>query len=468
MNTLKHLLLALVAASMLGLSSCGGGTQVAEGGIGGSGISSGSISGFGSVIVNGVEFNTDNARFSKDGDTAVTQDNLAIGMVVTIQGKINADGVTGTADSVSYLDLLEGPVKSVGTSSFVAMGQTVLVDSSTVFAGPSVSSLADLAEGKVVEVSGFFTAQPNVIHATYVELTNSIDHEVKGIVTAVDKQANQLAIAGLVVTTSEAGSFSQGDFVEAKGVVNGQGALDATEVTKLNKGLDLKDADEAELEGLVTSDCGTVVPCTFQIGFVPVQVSASTEFDGGGHVADILQGARVEVEGKLVNGVIEAREIQFKDGIELFADVAAKGTDTVTLEYGDTDLTVQVDSGTDFKSFDNGFDGIQVGPNNHVAVRARDLRGSGGGIKAVSIENKSDDNNVVLQGPVDSENGDVLTIMGISFNLRAMGNLSYRAGEDQSLSLTQFLDAVQEGDVVRLTGQINSGGIDWSQITIRN
>jgi len=43
-----------------GILGPGGGDGRASGGIGGTGISKGTVTGFGSVIVNGVTFNTDN------------------------------------------------------------------------------------------------------------------------------------------------------------------------------------------------------------------------------------------------------------------------------------------------------------------------------------------------------------------------------------------------------------------------
>ena len=90
----------LMAVLLVGMAACGGGTQLAGGGIGGTGISQGSITAFGSVWVNGVEFDTTNAAISRDGST-VAQDDLHIGMVVTIDGSINSDGVSGTGTSVT-------------------------------------------------------------------------------------------------------------------------------------------------------------------------------------------------------------------------------------------------------------------------------------------------------------------------------------------------------------------------------
>ncbi len=81
--------LSLMTVFIAGLTACGGGTQVAGGGIGGTGISQGSITAFGSVWVNGVEFDTSNASILRNG-SSVTQSDLAIGMVVTVDGSVNS------------------------------------------------------------------------------------------------------------------------------------------------------------------------------------------------------------------------------------------------------------------------------------------------------------------------------------------------------------------------------------------
>ena len=70
-----HRMLKLAAAPIaLGvLSACGGGggggVGVADGGIRGTGSSVGPVSGFGSVFVNGVKFETDGRVSSDDGGT---------------------------------------------------------------------------------------------------------------------------------------------------------------------------------------------------------------------------------------------------------------------------------------------------------------------------------------------------------------------------------------------------------------
>ena len=128
---------ALFTAIALSVIACGPSGTGGLAGIGGSGyVSSGSVTGFGSVFVNGVEFETDSATFDVDGDSG-TQDDLAIGMIVRVDGTINEDGVSGIATNISFDDELQGPVSAVGPigpdgvrRTITVLGITVVLDSS--------------------------------------------------------------------------------------------------------------------------------------------------------------------------------------------------------------------------------------------------------------------------------------------------------------------------------------------------
>jgi hypothetical protein len=129
------ILILTIAMSLTASCSSGGG----GGGIGGSGIvAQGTITGFGSVFVNGVEYNTNGTNFTV-GETGGTEADLAIGMVVRVNGSINDDGVTGTAESIVYDAELEGPIVNAPvesdegqTKSFTVLGKNVVVTGSTV------------------------------------------------------------------------------------------------------------------------------------------------------------------------------------------------------------------------------------------------------------------------------------------------------------------------------------------------
>ena len=51
--------------------------------------STGTITGFGSVFVNGIEFETGSSSFDVDDNPSSSEDDLAIGMVVTVVGGVS-------------------------------------------------------------------------------------------------------------------------------------------------------------------------------------------------------------------------------------------------------------------------------------------------------------------------------------------------------------------------------------------
>ena len=130
----------------------------ATGGIDRGGVAVGPIDGFGSVIVNGIRFDTSDTQFSID-DGVGGQDDLSVGQVVIVRGSIDDDGLNGTADSVEYDDAVEGPIDAgsidLAAGTFSVLGQRVRVTTTTVFDDSiQPQSLDGLAEGDVVEISG--------------------------------------------------------------------------------------------------------------------------------------------------------------------------------------------------------------------------------------------------------------------------------------------------------------------------
>jgi hypothetical protein len=174
MKPLKLVTLATTASTIALLASCGGG--------GG---------GFGSIYVNGVEFDTDGATYWVDDNSATSDDALGVGMKVKVVGRVNKDGKTGTADSIYYDDDLEGPIDSgslvvsASTATFSILGMEVSADADdTVF--DDGASFSGLVEGQEIEVSGFFNGTRLI--ASRIELQNDADddYEVKGTISQYD------------------------------------------------------------------------------------------------------------------------------------------------------------------------------------------------------------------------------------------------------------------------------------------
>ena len=111
----------------------------------------GPVTGFGSVIVNGVRYDDagiDNTTFLDDHGRS--KSDLAAGMMV----KVTATGVndvsgTGTATKIAVLRHVDGPLDDNGvtlaTNRMKVMGQTVVMDTTTVFDNVVAGGLLDLA-----------------------------------------------------------------------------------------------------------------------------------------------------------------------------------------------------------------------------------------------------------------------------------------------------------------------------------
>lgn len=466
------LLLGVLLIILLTLTACGGGGASSEGGIGGSGISRGvtqnqdQTSGKQKVTVNGVAFDTNNAKFNSEGQPA-TQQAIQLGMVVTVTGTINPDGVTGTAATVSYDDILEGPIQQINTSTLIVMGQTVIFDGLTKFNG--FTSVTELQPGDVIEVSGFFTANQDV-YATYIEeKTPAQEHEITGLVSKLDPATSDFNIGMLrVINNSGNSGWQDGDLVRAEGSYNAtSGEFNATSVELFNRNLELEDADEAELEGLVTSPCldasnNIALPCSFTLGFVTVHVVSNTDLDGG-LLVDIQPGTHIEVEGRLQNNVILAEEIEFEDNIELISNVTAVDTlnKSITLEFGINDVTVFYDEAITelegFPAFSN------IDPTAHIEVRARQVGANQ--YLATRIENKAGDTKLLIQGTLENKSQPEITLLGVTID--TTGLELEDSDSEQMLSPSEFFNLIETNkSVIKLEGTIDQQTLTWTKAEI--
>ena len=153
----------------------------------------GTITGFGSIYVNGVEYDTNGASYDVDDASASNDSALAVGMVVKVQGSVNADGRTGSASSISYDDEIEGIVEDLvadandpSVKTFTVMNTVVRVaQNSTNFDGEDDASFSfdTIMNGDNVEVSGEYDG--DILVASYIEKQDSADDdfEAKGTVS---------------------------------------------------------------------------------------------------------------------------------------------------------------------------------------------------------------------------------------------------------------------------------------------
>jgi hypothetical protein len=290
------------------LSACGSGSPSASAGAGGasgsgSASASGTITGFGSLFVNGKKFETENVEVRHDGITerctitANVNDRCGLkeGMTVTVSGAFS--GSVHRASTIVQEDTLEGPItsKDIANSQFAVLGQTVLVDDTTKF--DSGLSLAALAVNDVVEVSGYVKSD-GVIVASFIERKNGVAGcgtegcEIKGIVKSHDHANTRFQIGGLTVMydldssnatpdtiidnsmPAPTGSNWNDIFVEVKGTSLVGTTLTATNIERENAGAG-NAVDEFEVEGFVTqagTQTGNIID--FTIGTTQVRTKS--------------------------------------------------------------------------------------------------------------------------------------------------------------------------------------------------
>ena len=438
-------LLAILSCLLVFGCAPGGGDVADTGGMSGTGVSQGSISSFGSIFVNGVEWDLSTATIEID-DIAVPETALRIGMVVRVEGDFDAGNTTGIATRVRFSDLLEGPIESAPVETvpnqvktFTILGQTVTVDvASTVF--DDGASYAGLAADDVLEVSGFRNGSGG-IEATRISL--------RGTFPADDDVDLAGTVANLVVNPDDSGMFDigpitvrfspttpfddvtraalmNGDAIRVEGTLRLSGTeVDATSVELEEEGLGVSELARVEIEGVAEACASSPDFC---VSGVPVDVSMAT-FEPVGFVPMI--GDRIEVEGPLVSGVLEAEEVESEDEDaneeKVRIEAAVTSVDAVARTLVVLGVTVAADGETvleDSSSVeDESFTFGEIGVGDFVEVRGID--DGGPTVRALEIERvdaTAGDDDVRLAGPVtalDTGTPPALEILGQAVPLGA-------------------------------------------------
>ena len=140
MKSVQRKGLAMAATAML-VAGCGGGgggsTSSPPPSTGGTTTKTvfviGAIAGFGSVIVNGVRYDTDSATVRID-DKAATPAQLKVGEVIKLKAEIDSSGVA-RAKTIDRDRLVQGTVQAVdlAAGTLTIAGQVTTVDNETMF-----------------------------------------------------------------------------------------------------------------------------------------------------------------------------------------------------------------------------------------------------------------------------------------------------------------------------------------------
>ena len=491
---------ALTACNSGGGDTAGGALDV---------TSSGTITGFGSVFVNGVRYETENARIISADDDSVILENptnaqlqavLGVGQIITVRGS-RTDDSNGVANTIRFDDELVGEITTVSTAdgTFTVLGQTVSVTPDTIiddsiieaarggaevpddlrFGDISPETLDDLFSantGMFVSVSGF--PSQNGLEATRVEDVSNLvgagggqlEAEVKGFVAKLDENPGEFEINGLTVSY-DAGdldaedfgnlSLANGQFVEVHGTATSSTTVDASRIELEDDFVDDDfNSGEIEIEGVIQK----VAPGVIVINGIEIRVNDVTPFS---------EGLRVEIKGTLQSdGSIvitrlhdESEDTVRTEDIAVSADATSFTTrlglvitpsDRSRLE----DDTINDDDNLSIDAFLN-----NIVPNSsRIEARGFPLNGDTAWTR-LEIED-SNDQDCRLRGPVASINGtSSFSIEGVNIDVSQVSDNNFEGPDGQSIGRAAFFNQLNTGDVVQATSdQAGSGCSDGNLV----
>jgi Domain of unknown function (DUF5666) len=304
--------LACLAAVLTG---CGGGGDSGTA----TSLASGPITGLGSIIVNGVRFDDSSARIASDDDDDDKgglhhRSELKLGMVVEVQGGgITSDdtGRRGKANDIRFGSEIVGPVGTININArtLTVLGQAVLINDSTIFDNSLPAGFASLRPGDVIEVHGLFDATRTVYTATRIEPeSNATSFKIRGAIAELNttdksfKIGNETIVYASLATTP---TLANAMIVRVK-VQTTKDASGRWVAIRIKNGVrKVEDHDEAEVKGSVANLAGD--GRSFEIEGLKIDAANVSNLPA------LSNGSFVEVEGRVVGGVLVARKVELED-----------------------------------------------------------------------------------------------------------------------------------------------------------
>ncbi len=457
--------------------SCGS-SMVA--GISGTGIVFGAITGFGSIFVNGVEYDIDMANIHIN-DAPATEAELKLGMVVKLTATDNGDG-TGVATSVVYDEVVTGPVSTTPVSvsgdldllQFTILGQTVIISAtSTTFDG---IGFADIAINDVVEISGFTNTVNNTIFASRIEYkgqaSTNTEVELHGIIESIPS-SSVITINGLNIDVSQLSTedivdlpegFQVGLYVEVLGETIDSTSVLAFRIEGEDDDLDeiLDSSSSINLHGIVTV---LNTPIDFSVNGIPVDATSISST-----VTDLItQDMLVEITGTMVDGVLVAEELKLRSGQSSYKAIVIRAFDETTRTLGigipdvSGELTLIFDNRSQFEDEVNetnpiDISGLIVGMEIQAEAQTSEV-----GMVVTTLKHKNLDE-YEIEGLVSnkSEVNATLTIDGFTVTMDA--SAVYEINDESSTRSEFFAEIIPGASFVEVTDELKDGSFDSAEI----
>ncbi len=470
-NMMKKSALAIAVAASLGLVACVDKDDSDKANVAPvNKTTSGVITRFGSVYINGVKYETDGADVVIDG-VASDESLLKLGMVVSLSGTDLGNG-TGNAMTIDFEDEVEGVVLNVSNypvdGTLNIMGLTIQTDGDTVFESidDSMLTIADVEEGNIIEVSGY-ALDNGVVFATRLEvkktrLVSGDKIEVKGHIASPITDTTFM-IGDLTVDYSSAvfedmtaDMIAENLLVEVKSNT-GFGDTNELLATKIELKSNGKrdyqydnDDEEVEVEGIISD---VVSNTEIKVNGVTVLLDSSTRLVHGNE-ATLAVGLKVKLEGRIDdNGILVANKLVFKPSGDVEMNGEIESIDIANKSITLFGLTVTLDNSTMVKDdrddvdeselikYQFGVDDLAVG--DWVEIKA--FKNASGGLTATKAERETREagERAELEGKISAVDAVMFTMVvaGIDVDYSSQAILSPEVGMKADLK-GSFLEGV--------------------------
>ena len=439
-------------------------------------VAVGPISGFGSVVVNGVTFDTANATVTMDDEPGIVS-GLRLGMIVSVGGTIDATTGAVRASEISFVDDVEGPVSSIdrAASSFVVLGRTVFVDELTVFEN---AAFGDIEVGHVVEVSGLWRHEQQV-QATFVrrvafQFEAGMTMQVKGEIDDLDIGEQKFRIATQWCNYSAAmlqlggADIANGMYVQVTSTAmfqNNQMMADTVQARERNRERHRLCDGEClyDLIGYVTAFESTE---DFEVDGQAVMATQDTTYVNG--TADTLAlDVKVSIIGTINDaGVLVADRIVFHlpSLVEIKGNVNGLDPETETVSvFG---IAVQTNEFTLFRDHTTsgqpvfGFGDLNVG--DRVEIRAVL---DGDTVIATRLERDEPSDVATLKALVETIERPSITMLGVT--VTSTQDTIFQNVAHIEIDADEFFALVEPGSIVRSEGTYEGDSITASKMFLR-
>lgn len=439
-------------------------------------VAVGPITGFGSVIVNGVTFDSASATVTMDDEPGI-ESGLRLGMIVSVDGTIDVTTGEARASEIEFVDDVEGPVSSIDPvgGSFVALGRTVFVDELTVLED---ATFDDIEVGHVIKVSGLWK-QEQQIQATFVrrvafQFEAGMTMRVKGEIADLDIGQQQFRIGTQWCNYSAAmlelggADIANGMYVQVTSTAmfqNNQMMANAVQARERNRDRNHLCDGEClyDLVGYVTAFESTE---DFEVDGQTVMATQDTIYVNG--TADTLAlDVKVSITGTINDaGVLVADRIVFHlpSLVEIKGNVNGLDPETETVSvFG---IAVQTNEFTLFRDHTTSgqptFSFGDLNEGERVEIRAVMDADS---IVATRLERDDPNDVATLKAPVTSIERPSIVMLGVT--VTSDQDTVFQNVAHIEIDADEFFDLVEFGSIVRSEGTYEGGSITASKMFLR-